>query len=44
MRKHICYYLKGLPGASAVRDKINHLESKEEVEKELVDYFSYIII
>ena len=39
MRKHICYYLKGLPGASVVRDKINHLESKEEVEKELVNYF-----
>ena len=42
MRKHICYYLKGLPGASTVRDKINHLESKEEVEKELVDYFSLL--
>ena len=28
MRKHICYYLKGLPGASLVRDKINHLDSK----------------
>ncbi len=42
MRKHICYYLKGLPGASSVRDKINHLESKEEVQKELVDYFSLL--
>ena len=39
MRKHICYYLKGLPGASNVRDTINHLESKEEVEKMLIDYF-----
>lgn len=44
MRKHICYYLKSLPNASTVRDKINHLESKEEVESELVSYFSYIII
>ena len=42
IRKHICYYLKGLPGASSVRDKINHLESKEEVQKELVDYFSLL--
>ena len=42
MRKHICYYLKGLPGASLVRDKINHLDSKEEVEKELMDYFHII--
>ena len=40
MRKHICYYLKSLPNASTVRDKINHLESKEEVESELVSYFS----
>ena len=44
MRKHICYYLKSLPNASTVRDKINHLESKEEVESELVSYFSYITI
>lgn len=42
MRKHICYYLKGLPGASLVRDKINHLDSKEEVEKELMEYFHII--
>ena len=42
IRKHICYYLKGLPGAASVRDKINHLESKEEVQKELVDYFSLL--
>ena len=42
MRKHICYYLKGVPGASLVRDKINHLDSKEEVEKELMDYFHII--
>ena len=39
MRKHICYYLKSLPNASTVRDKINHLESKEEVESELVSFF-----
>jgi len=39
MRKHICYYLKGLPQASNVRDTINHLESKEEVENMLIDYF-----
>ena len=44
MRKHICYYLKGLPGASNVRDKINHLESKDEVEKELINYFKILAI
>lgn len=40
MRKHICYYLKGLPQASNVRDTINHLESKEEVENMLIEYFN----
>ena len=39
MRKHICYYLKGLPQASNVRDEINHLESKKEVENKLIEYF-----
>ena len=39
MRKHICYYLKGLPRASNVRDTINHLESKKEVENILIEYF-----
>ena len=39
MRQHICYYLKGLPQASNVRDEINHLESKKEVENKLIEYF-----
>ena len=42
MRKHISYYLKGLPGASTVRDKINHLDSKQEVEKEIKEFFKGI--
>lgn len=40
MRKHICYYLKGEKNASEIRDKINHLETKKEVEETLVEYFS----
>lgn len=40
MRKHICYYLKGMQNASEIRDKINHLEGKEEVTRELKEYFS----
>ena len=39
MRKHICYYLKGEPNASALRDKINHLEDVEEVYDALIEYF-----
>lgn len=33
MRKHICYYLKGEPNASTLRNQINHLEKKKEVEE-----------
>ncbi len=40
MRKHISYYLKGLPGASSARDKINHLDRKIEVENMLKEYFN----
>lgn len=36
MRKHISYYIKGMPNASAIREKINKIESKEELEKFLI--------
>ena len=39
MRKHICYYLKNMPNVSQLREKINHLETKKEVEEELTNYF-----
>ncbi len=40
MRKHICYYLKNMPNASQTRNKINHLETQQEVEDTLKEYFS----
>lgn len=40
MRKHICYYLKGLPMASEVRNKINKLETEKEVKGTLKEYFN----
>ena len=40
MRKHICYYVKGEPNASEIRDRINHMESKKEVEETLIEYFN----
>ena len=40
MRKHVCYYLKGMPNASEIRKEINHLESKEEVIERLTEFFS----
>lgn len=39
MRKHICYYLKNMPGASCVRNEINHLETSKKVIEELRRYF-----
>lgn len=39
MRKHICWYLKNLKDSSKIREKINKLETKEEVEMELRKYF-----
>ena len=42
MRKHICYYLKGLPMASEVRNKVNQLETEKEVKNTLIEYFNTI--
>lgn len=44
MRKHICFYLKGEKGASEIREKINHTDSRYEVEKILSEYFTQTII
>ncbi len=32
-RKHIAYYTKGMPGSAALREKINHAESYDEIEE-----------
>ena len=39
MRKHICWYLKNLKDSSKVREEINRLETKKEVEDRLKTYF-----
>ena len=39
MRKHLAYYIKGEKNASEMRDKINHTDNKEELEKMLIEYF-----
>jgi tRNA-dihydrouridine synthase len=33
MRKHVAWYMAGFPGASKLRDKVNYIESYEELEK-----------
>lgn len=39
MRKHVCFYIKGEKNASEIRDKINHLDTKKEVEDAINEYF-----
>lgn len=42
MRKHISWYLKGLPYCTEIKEKINHIGKREEVIKELNDYLEKI--
>ena len=44
MRKHICYYLKNMKNASEIRNKVNHLDKRSEVEQALKEYFKNYII
>jgi nifR3 family TIM-barrel protein len=39
MRKHLCWYTKGLPGGSEFREKVNHMSGIEDVEQEIGGYF-----
>ena len=38
-RKHLAYYTKGLPDSSVFRSKVNTLETKDDVLKELNEFF-----
>lgn len=38
MRKHMAWYMKGLPGASTLRGSMNQMESYEEMERLLGEY------
>ena len=40
MRKHLCYYIKGEPNASEIRQEINHLENSNEVLNLLKEYYA----
>lgn len=42
MRKHLAFYIKGTENASEIREKINHIENKKELEKTLTEYFNKI--
>lgn len=42
MRKHIAWYIKNLKNASSFRQKVNTIETKQELETCLIEYFSTI--
>lgn len=42
MRKHASWYLKGLPQAAKIRDIINKIEKKDDMQKTLTDYIKTI--
>jgi len=43
MRKHLCWYTKGLPGGAEFRTKVNHLSRVEEVVQAVKDFFSAFV-
>ena len=40
IRKHIAWYVKGMPNATVIRDKINSVETEEEFKNILKQYFN----
>ena len=42
MRKHFSWYIKNLPDAAKLREKINKIESRYDLEKIIKDYFKEI--
>lgn len=44
MRKHIGWYIKGMDQSNRMRDKVNKIDSKEELIEELVNYKDTILL
>jgi tRNA-dihydrouridine synthase B len=42
MRKHVCWYTKGLQGGAEFRERANHLERAADVRRAIRDYFTTI--
>jgi nifR3 family TIM-barrel protein len=40
MRKHLCWYSRGITGAAAFRTQVNQLESLEQMRQLLADFFA----
>jgi tRNA-dihydrouridine synthase len=39
MRAHFCFYTRGIPGGSKVRDLINHTEDEQEIMQAIDSLF-----
>lgn len=44
MRKHIAWYIKGMKDATSIREAINKMTSKDEMENFLLDYKERVIL
>ncbi len=44
MRKHLCWYTKGLTGGGEFREKVNHLVTVEDVTRQIDSFFSGLAI
>lgn len=42
MRKYMTYYLKKLPNAAQIRQRVNQIETKKELENCIIEYFKNI--
>ena len=42
MRKHLAWYIKGLPYSTNIRDKINHLNKYNEIKSLLTNYLNQL--
>ena len=40
MRKHLAGYIKNMKDASKLREKINHIDTKQELDECLIEYFN----
>jgi len=40
MRKHLCWYTKGLSEGAEFRERVNHLARFEDVKREIGNYFA----
>ena len=42
MRKHVGWYITGMPAASRVRERVNHITSSAELDALLAEYAAYL--